>query len=97
MNTPEKKGDSSPQKVILLNKFGKPLKPYKPKTPYSARNPYSNRRQWEEIQRQNQILKENGQWDAQTASIAKWIGYAIVILIVILSIVFGGIKDGLPG
>lgn len=94
MKAPEKKGKTPLQKTILLNKFGKPLKPYKPNTPYSARNSYSNRRSFEEIQRQNQILKDNGQWNEQFASIAKWIGVIIFIIIVVLSIMINGIKDG---
>jgi hypothetical protein len=89
MKAPDRNGNTP-----LLNKFGKPLKPYKPKTPYSARNPYSNRRSYEEIQRQNQILKDKGKWNERDASIAKWIGAIIFIIIVVLSITINGLKDG---
>lgn len=89
MKAPEKKG-----KTVLINKFGNPVKPYKPKTPYSARNPYSNRRSWEEIQRQNQILKDNGKWSEDDAIIAKIIGFIIFIAVIAFSIWANGIKDG---
>lgn len=92
MKAPDKKGKTLPQQTNLVDKFGKPLKPYKPKTPYSARNPYSNRRRLEETQRQNQILKDNGEWDEQVASIAKIIGFILLIAIVALSIWANGIK-----
>lgn len=96
MKAPDKKEKISQKKTILLNQFGKPIKPYKPRTPYSARNPYSNRRSWEEIQRRNQLLKDNGQWDEQSAFIGKLIGWGVgIVLLIVIYLLFG--MNGLAG
>jgi len=96
MKEPDKRGTVSQKKTILLNKFGKPIKPYRPRTPYTARNPYSNRRSWEEIQRQKQILKDKGQWNEQDAFIGKMIGWAVLILLLTVIYLVHGM-DGVVG
>lgn len=77
-----------PQKLVLLNQYGRPIKPYRPRTPFSSRNPYSNRRRDEEAQRLKIESMNNGTWNERDYRNAKTVATIIFIILSLVVLYF---------